>query len=99
MEEVHIGKIIREHLFDKRIGTGKFAEMIGQNKVGASRLFLKKELHSTLLLKISKVLGHNFFQYYVPELEKVKELEKENEKLKMENTQLKEIVQLLTGKK
>jgi hypothetical protein len=42
-----------------------FADQLGTVRQNVYRIFKKRHLDTGLLLKISQVLNHNFFQYYV----------------------------------
>ena len=111
--EIHIGKIIREQLYQQRIRPSEFAKMLGIFPVGVTRIFHKQHIHSKLLLKISELLKHNFFQYYTLDKDdagqmkkqnedsgqKVSQLENEIEKLKIENDYLKQMNKLLIEKR
>lgn len=110
---VHIGNKIKEVLYQKRIPAAKFARMLDINPKGISRILKKQDLHCKLLGQISELLGHNFFQYYMPTgeegkdgqsqldflKEKIAVQEKELEMLKKENGYLKQINELLAAKK
>ena len=72
------------------------AELLDMKRRGAYRILKKRHLSTELLMKISAILKHDFFQYFQPEpdlpgrhkLEKEKlqaqlqQLEKENELLR-----------------
>jgi hypothetical protein len=62
---VEIGQKIKE-VFDKRqMKLTDFADQLGTVRQNVYRIFKKRHLDTGLLLKISQVLEHNFFQYYV----------------------------------
>lgn len=62
---VEIGQKIKE-VFDKRqMKLTDFADELGTVRQNVYRIFKKRHLDTGLLLKISQVLDHNFFQYYV----------------------------------
>lgn len=42
-----------------------FADQLGTVRQNVYRIFKKRHLDTGLLLKISQVLDHNFFQYYI----------------------------------
>ena len=70
---VESGQKIKE-VFDKRqMKLTDFADQLGTVRQNVYRIFKKRHLDTGLLLKISQVLNHNFFQYYVnsptPEIE------------------------------
>ena len=75
---VEIGQKIKE-VFDKRqMKLTDFADQLGTVRQNVYRIFKKRHLDTGLLLKISQVLNHNFFQYYVnsptPEIESAESL-------------------------
>ncbi len=64
---IEIGLKIKE-IFDQRnIKLTDFADELGTVRQNVYRIFKKRHLDTGLLLKISQVLDHNFFQYYVNE--------------------------------
>jgi transcriptional regulator with XRE-family HTH domain len=63
--KVEIGQKIKE-VFDKRqMKLTDFADELGTVRQNVYRIFKKRHLDTGLLIKISQVLDHNFFQYYV----------------------------------
>jgi transcriptional regulator with XRE-family HTH domain len=65
MPTIEIGQKIKE-IFDKRqMKLTDFADELGTVRQNVYRIFKKRHLDTGLLLKISQVLNHNFFQYYV----------------------------------
>jgi transcriptional regulator with XRE-family HTH domain len=63
--KVEIGQKIKE-IFDKRqMKLTDFADELGTVRQNVYRIFKKRHLDTGLLIKISQVLDHNFFQYYV----------------------------------
>lgn len=65
METVEIGQKIKE-IFDARnMKLTDFADELGTVRQNVYRIFKKRHVDTGLLLKISQVLHHNFFQYYV----------------------------------
>lgn len=71
MASVHIGKKIKEVLSKSPMSVVDFAEKINKTRTVAYDIFKRDSVDSVLLNKISKVLNHNFFQYYP--VEKVRE--------------------------
>jgi transcriptional regulator with XRE-family HTH domain len=64
--KVDIGHKIKE-VFDARgMKLTDFADELGTVRQNVYRIFKKRHLDTGLLLKISQVLNHNFFKYYVP---------------------------------
>lgn len=63
---IEIGQKIKE-VFDKQNRKlTEFADELGTVRQNVYRIFKKRHVDTGLLLKISQVLDHNFFQYYVP---------------------------------
>lgn len=61
---IHIGEFIRKVAEEKGIKTGDFAKKINKNRNNIYDIFKRSSVDSELLLKISKVLEHDFFIYY-----------------------------------
>lgn len=62
---VDIGQKIKEVFDAKNKKLTDFADELGTVRQNVYRIFKKRHLDTGLLLKISQVLDHNFFQYYV----------------------------------
>lgn len=62
---VEIGQKIKEVFDQRNIKLTDFADELGTVRQNVYRIFKKRHLDTGLLLKISQVLNHNFFQYYV----------------------------------
>ena len=106
--ETHIGDIIEKLLRQKPMSVSELATEIKYTPQAVYRMLKRKMLHPFLLEEISKALNHNLFQYvYQPskewvqqnEGEKLQNLRKENDDLKKENAYLREINELLKGKR
>lgn len=65
METVEIGQKIKEVFDDRNMKLTEFADELGTVRQNVYRIFKKRHVDTGLLLKISQVLHHNFFQYYV----------------------------------
>ena len=65
---LNIGAIIKRVSEEKNIGPTKLGKMIGTSKQNVYGIFKRGSVKSDLLLELSLVLNHNFFQYYVEEL-------------------------------
>ncbi|RAW02824.1 helix-turn-helix domain-containing protein [Pseudochryseolinea flava] len=65
MAHVEIGQKIKEVFDSRQIKLTDFADELGTVRQNVYRIFRKRHLDTGLLLKISQVLHHNFFQYYV----------------------------------
>ena len=66
MDKVEIGEKIREVFENRNMKLTEFADELGTVRQNVYRIFKKRHVDTGLLLKISQVLGFNFFQYYVP---------------------------------
>lgn len=62
---VDIGQKIKEVFDRQNMKLTDFADELGTVRQNVYRIFKKRHLDTGLLLKISQVLNHNFFQYYV----------------------------------
>jgi transcriptional regulator with XRE-family HTH domain len=65
MATVEIGQKIKEVFDQRQMKLTDFADELGTVRQNVYRIFKKRHLDTGLLLKISQVLHHNFFQYYV----------------------------------
>jgi transcriptional regulator with XRE-family HTH domain len=65
MAPVEIGQKIKEVFDNRHMKLTDFADELGTVRQNVYRIFRKRHLDTGLLLKISQVLHHNFFQYYV----------------------------------
>jgi transcriptional regulator with XRE-family HTH domain len=63
--KVDIGHKIKEVFDARNMKLTDFADQLGTVRQNVYRIFKKRHLDTGLLLKISQVLNHNFFQYYV----------------------------------
>lgn len=85
---VDIGQKIKEVFDARKMKLTDFADQLGTVRQNVYRIFKKRHLDTGLLLKISEVLGHNFFQYYVNEPQSHKQFESEQIlKLKLESSE------------
>ena len=64
MPTIEIGQKIKEIFDNRQIKLTDFADELGTVRQNVYRIFKKRHLDTGLLLKISQVLNHNFFQYY-----------------------------------
>jgi transcriptional regulator with XRE-family HTH domain len=63
--KVNIGQKIREVFEERNMKLIDFADQLGTVRQNVYRIFKKNHVDTGLLLKISQVLNHNFFKYYV----------------------------------
>lgn len=66
---VHIGKKIKEVVKEKGIRVTDFSEKINCSRRNAYSIFGKHTIDTGMLLRISRIVEHNFFKYYMPEQE------------------------------
>lgn len=64
---LHIGHLIQEQLRKDKRSVGWLSREIGCTRNHVYKIFNKPSLDSDLILRISKALQFNFFQYYTAE--------------------------------
>jgi predicted transcriptional regulator len=62
--DIHIGKLIRIQLESSRLKVTEFAKLLHVSRSGVYKLFLKKDIDTLTLTRISHLLNHDFFSYY-----------------------------------
>jgi hypothetical protein len=67
MGYVEIGPKIKEVFDHRQMKLTEFADELGTVRQNVYRIFRKRHLDTGLLLRISQVLNHDFFQYYSSE--------------------------------
>jgi len=65
MAPIEIGQKIKEVFDSRHMKLTDFADELGTVRQNVYRIFRKRHLDTGLLMKISQVLDHNFFQYYL----------------------------------
>ena len=65
---IHIGQLIHEQLRKDQRSVGWLAREIHCTRNHLYKVFRKSSLDTDLLLRISKAMQFNFFQYYTAEL-------------------------------
>lgn len=65
---IHIGKIIEAELHRQGRSVTWFANRLYCDRTNIYSIFKRKSIDTELLLRISDVLDHNFFNYYIAEL-------------------------------
>lgn len=88
---VNIGSKIKSVVTKKGLPVSEFARRINKSRENVYSIFKRKTIDTELLSKISKILEHDFFQYYTS-------LASELQKLKEENETLKEMIKFLKSK-
>lgn len=92
MAIINIGSKIKGIVTKKGMTVSEFGRRINKSRENVYSIFKRKSIDTALLTTISKILEHDFFQYYT-------ELGAEVERLKEENETLKEMVRILKTKK
>lgn len=62
---IHIGELIKEELQRQGRSTTWFAKQLYCDRTNVYDIFKRKSLDTDLLLRISIILKHNFFQEYL----------------------------------
>ncbi|MBE6196891.1 MAG: XRE family transcriptional regulator [Rikenellaceae bacterium] len=65
---IHIGNLIREELRRQGRSVGWFAEKLCCDRTNVYDIFKRGSLDTALLLRISRCLQHDFFQYYTSQI-------------------------------
>ena len=95
MEEFNIGAQIKAVLESRGMSVTEFAKRINKSRENCYSIFSRKTIDTGLLQTISTVLGHDFFMQFSSSYQQMSE---ETQKLRDENTILKEYYSLLKGK-
>ena len=91
METVEIGQKIKVVFDERNMKLTEFADELGTVRQNVYRIFKKRHVDTGLLLKISQVLHHNFFQYYVSQ---PAEIDEKIEALKTETSDFQKQLEL-----
>ena len=62
---IHIGDKIKQKAKELRIGPTELGRLINTSKQNVYGIFKRKSIDTDLLRRISKVMNHDFFQYYL----------------------------------
>lgn len=79
---IHIGKKIKDVFTRKGMKTNEFARRLNKSRENIYSIFKRETIDTGLLTEISKVLEHDFFQYFTPLKTEVEELRREVSLLK-----------------
>ncbi len=60
----HIGERIKQYLTENKISVIEFSKKINRSRAFVYSIFERESIDTSTLLSISKVLNHNFFQYF-----------------------------------
>lgn len=66
---IHIGKIIEKELHRQNRTVTWFANKLCCDRTNIYSIFKRKSIDTELLLRICCILNHNFFSYYIVELD------------------------------
>jgi hypothetical protein len=61
---IHIGSIIRDYCRTNLISPPKLAGILKVHPVSVYNIFKRADMRSSMLLRVSTLLRHDFFQYY-----------------------------------
>ena len=98
---LHLGSIIRDYCKKRLITVGEMCQKMGVNPISVYHVLNASDLKGFGILRVSKALNHDFFQYYQAYLEdnpykkieeltaKLLELNKTIDELTKENVTLK----------
>lgn len=67
---VHIGKLIEQELRRQERSVTWFASKLYCDRTNVYSIFKRESIDTALLMRISDVLHHDFFQYYNAEMSK-----------------------------
>lgn len=65
IKQVHLGEIIAQKLYDKRLSKAEFARLIDIPPQNVNKLLSRDSLETKRLAKISEALNYNFFAEFV----------------------------------
>ena len=65
---IHIGKLIEKELRRQERSVSWFARKLYCDRSNVYDIFRRENIDADLLLLISMILNHNFFQYYMEQL-------------------------------
>ena len=106
----HMGRMVRKVAAEKGLNATTLAPLLKQSPGSISKVFKRPFLHSTLLMRLERVLEYDFFIHLCtcpkdlpePDTEKDKriaELEKENKQLIKQNEMMEKVIDLLGKEK
>lgn len=65
---IHIGQLIEQQIHEQERSATWLAKKLYCDRTNVYSIFKRKSLDTELLLRISRILNFNFFDYYVNEL-------------------------------
>ena len=78
---IHIGSKIKEVFKSRGITAKEFGKRITTSRENVYGIFNRESVDTKLLVKISKALDHNFFQYYITKEELYPDIEMLEQKI------------------
>ena len=93
---VFIGRKIKTVLRIRNMEVKQLAEALGMSESPAFRVLKRRHINTLLLMRISEILKHDFFQYFQPTPDLPGRHKLEKQKLKEELRQLKKENALLS---
>lgn len=99
---LHIGEKIQKIFRESGLTVAEFARRIDTSRENVYGIFKRKSIDTQLLRRISDVLDHNFFKYYIKPEELYPEIESLQRRLQVADQEieyLKKINKLLEKKK
>ena len=93
--KVFIGRKIKAVLRIRNMKVKELAEALGTSESGTFRLLKRRHINTGLLMKISAILKHDFFQYFQPTPDLPGRHKLEKEKLRERLRQLEKEIELL----
>ena len=61
---IHIGSIIKKEFDEQGLSASWFAKQLCCDRTNIYSIFKRESIDTTLLVKISTILKHDFFKYY-----------------------------------
>lgn len=111
MEEIHIGRLLKEKMKELHISNIELAKKLYCTRQNIGNIIKRKTISTDMLKKVSDAVGYNFFRHYTPakqaDLEKkieelqatITELEKQLDYAGRDVARCERIIGLLSGKK
>lgn len=65
---VHIGKEIKTVMDRRKVTVTWFAQQLDCSRTNVYKIFAKDHIDTSLLLRISRIIGYNFFQSFNAQL-------------------------------
>lgn len=66
---IHIGNIIKEKFDEQGLSVSWFAKELCCDRTNIYSIFKRESIDTSLLVKISTILKHDFFKYYSKDIE------------------------------